>query len=57
MKKKLKAKLIELQKQGYESVLISDVLQWIRNFEPIHSDEWFRRKEAKERATLTNKKK
>lgn len=33
--KNLKEKLIRLQKMGYESVLISDVLGWIRYFSPI----------------------
>ncbi len=47
--KKLKEKLIDLQKRGFESVLISDVLMWIRNFESTHSDNWWRRKELEER--------
>jgi hypothetical protein len=31
--KKLKAKLMELQKQGYETVTIAQVLNWIYMFE------------------------
>jgi len=32
--KKLIKKLMELQAMGYESVLISDVLSWIRDYAP-----------------------
>ena len=33
--KKLTEKLMNLKKQGFESVMIDDVLQWIRYFTPV----------------------
>jgi hypothetical protein len=35
MNKKLAKKLQELQRKGFESVTIEQVLQWIRDFGPI----------------------
>lgn len=36
--KRLEKKLRELEKQGYETITIAQVLQWISNFKRLKSD-------------------